>query len=169
MIRPGQATIPYKASGSPHLASYFHIRSAVTDRVYTGSSLECESASLFGCATYPCYALCSWAQTWSHLLPPSLPLPLLVLQLYLPHLNFSTFPVLISLSLYSTFPRISFFPSSFFSDAPLSSVCSPYFHQTHKHKHTSLLSSLGGVLAEAHIHVRGQRHSMLRWLLTLSS
>lgn len=46
VIHPCQATIPYKASGSPHLASYFHIRSAVTDRVYTGSSLECKPASL---------------------------------------------------------------------------------------------------------------------------
>lgn len=45
VIHPGQATIPYKASGSPHLASYFHIRSAVTDRVYTGSSLECKAAT----------------------------------------------------------------------------------------------------------------------------
>lgn len=27
VIHPGQTTIPYKASGSPHLASYFHIRS----------------------------------------------------------------------------------------------------------------------------------------------
>lgn len=46
VIHPGQSTIPYKASGIPHLASYFHIRSAVTDKVYTGSSLECEAASL---------------------------------------------------------------------------------------------------------------------------
>lgn len=45
VIHPGQATIPYKASGSPHLASYFHIRSAVTDTVYTGSSLECKAAT----------------------------------------------------------------------------------------------------------------------------
>lgn len=51
MIHPGQTTIPYKAGGSPHLASYFHIRSAVTDRVYTGSSLECEAAFSFSCAT----------------------------------------------------------------------------------------------------------------------
>lgn len=51
VIHPGQTTIPYKAGGSPHLASYFHIRSAVTDRVYTGSSLECEAAFSFSCAT----------------------------------------------------------------------------------------------------------------------
>lgn len=46
MIHPCQATIPYKASGSPHLASYFHIRSAVTDRVFAGSGLECKPACL---------------------------------------------------------------------------------------------------------------------------
>ncbi|CAB1458617.1 unnamed protein product [Pleuronectes platessa] len=54
MYQSGQATIPYKANESPHLASYFHIRSPVTDRVYTGSSQECEAAQLaIGCATDP--------------------------------------------------------------------------------------------------------------------
>lgn len=65
VIHPCQATIPYKASGSPHLASYFHIRSAVTDRVYTGSGLECKPACL--CHRPDC-AL--WSTTWSHLPPP---------------------------------------------------------------------------------------------------
>lgn len=91
VIHPGQATIPYKANGSPHLASYFHIRSAVTDRVYTGSSLECEAAFSFSCATnLAVLSPCSGAQTWANLLllpqlclPPSPPSPVFS-QLHLP-------------------------------------------------------------------------------------
>lgn len=63
LIHPCQATIPYKANGSPHLASYFHIRSAVTDRVYTGSGLECKPACL-------CHRPDCALQTCPHLLPP---------------------------------------------------------------------------------------------------
>lgn len=43
VILPGRATIPYKAGGSLHLHFHFHIRSAVRDRVYTGSTEECYS------------------------------------------------------------------------------------------------------------------------------
>lgn len=105
VIHPGQATIPYKANGSPHLASYFHIRSAVTDRVYTGSSLECEAAFSFSCATnLAALSPCSRAQTWANLLlSPRLSLspPLLV---FLP-----SFPVFSQLHL----PLIRRHPSVF--------------------------------------------------------
>lgn len=46
VIHRCQAAIPYKAGGSPHLASYFPIRSAVTDRLFAGSGLECKPACL---------------------------------------------------------------------------------------------------------------------------
>lgn len=63
LIHPCQATISYKANGNPHLASYFHIRSAVKDRVYTGSGLECKPACL-------CHRPDCALQTCPHLLPP---------------------------------------------------------------------------------------------------
>ncbi len=78
VIHPGQATIPYKASGSPHLASYFHIRSAVTDRVYTGSSLECEAASLSAVPqTFTMLSAPGHKPHTSSLLTPCAPLPAL--------------------------------------------------------------------------------------------
>lgn len=63
-VHPGQTAIPFKATGSSHLASYFHIRSGVTDRVYPGSRPECGAAPPVGCArAYG--AFCCWAWTWS--------------------------------------------------------------------------------------------------------
>lgn len=80
VIHPGQATIPYKASGSPHLASYFHIRSAVTDRVYTGSSLECELAPPLA---VPQALPCSPLLGANLVAPPPLSPPLLSFQFHL--------------------------------------------------------------------------------------
>lgn len=78
-IHPDQVAIPYKAKGSPHLASYFPIRSVVTDRIYTGSSLECEAASP---SAMPQTPLCSLLRSTNLVKPPLLPLlPLLFLQL----------------------------------------------------------------------------------------
>lgn len=69
-----QTAIPLKAKGSSHLASYFHIRSAVTDRVYPGSCPECGAAPPVGCAR-AYWAFCSWAWTW---LKPLVYAPLLL-------------------------------------------------------------------------------------------
>lgn len=136
VIHPGQATIPYKASGSPHLASYFHIRSVVTDRVYTGSGLECEAASP---SPVPQTLLCS---------PPperkpgqtSLSLTICSSSSFIsPHLYFPSTHLPASFPCPSSFPRVS--PSL------LSSVGVVYFqpplHQTH-----TLPSSLGSVAAK---------------------
>lgn len=112
LIHPGQATIPYKASGSSHLASYFHIRSAVTDRVYTGSSPECEAAST---SAVPQTLLCSLLLDTNLVTPHPFSLFLLFLQLYLlsplfPHISAHiSLTHLLNTRLYpSSFPCISF-------------------------------------------------------------
>lgn len=136
-IHPSQATIPYKAIGSPLLASYFHIRSAVTDRAYTGSSQECEAA--FPSAV-PQTPLCSLLLGTNLVIPPPSSLPLLFLQLYLlsphfPHISpYSSLVLSLLFSLYFSSPSSCISLISLYPLFPTTSTVN-----THKHSHFSLL------------------------------
>lgn len=150
VIHPGQAPIPYKASGSPHLASYFHIRSAVTDRVYTGSSLECEAACP---SAVPQSLLCSL------LLGTKLvaPLPFSLLLLLLAALSPLTFisphfsPFLLNSSshhsLFSILFSLCFFPPPSVSQLHLPHLSVPSISNRLNTKHTQTRSHFSRLLA----------------------
>lgn len=140
VIHPGQATIPYKAGGIPHLASYFHIRSAVRDKVYTGSSLECEAASL---SAVPTNLTVLSAQT--PVTPPPFSPLFAVLRLLSPPFSHT--------SPYSSSHLALLYTSSFPPFPDLSA------------ERTRLLAA-----SELSIQSRwGQKRSVLRWSLALSS
>lgn len=148
VIHPGQATIPYKASGSPRLASYFHIRPAVTDRVYTGSSLECKGATQ---SAVPQTLLCSLLLGTNLVTPPPLLSPFAILAaLFPPHFS----PFLLNSSSHLTplyFPFPSYFFSSF-SQLHLShlSVSSIPSHLNTKHTQTHSHLSFGSMILAEH-------------------